>query len=73
MHLPLVSRIPVAYTTPKEADIMANTGTSIGVIGGADGPTAILVSGSFPWAAVGAILIIAAAVILGLRRARKKK
>ena len=52
---------------------MANTGTSIGVIGGADGPTAILVSGSFPWAAVGAILIIAAAVILGLRRARKKK
>ena len=36
---------------------------SVGIIGGADGPTAILVSGSFPWGILLLGLLIIGAVI----------
>ena len=42
------------------------SGQSFGVIGGADGPTAILVAGQFPWAlvAIGAAVTVAVVVAL---------
>ena len=38
---------------------------SVGIIGGADGPTAILVAGEFPWLllAVGGAVLLAAILI----------
>ena len=39
--------------------------SSIGIIGGADGPTAIFVTGGISWLAVAAGVVIAAAVIAG--------
>lgn len=46
----------------------------IGIIGGADGPTSIYVSGSI-WPLVAAVAVIAAAIVLLviLRRRRKAK
>lgn len=46
---------------------------SVGVIGGADGPTAIIVSGS-PWAAavLGAVVLAAIVLCVLLWRRRKK-
>jgi Na+-transporting methylmalonyl-CoA/oxaloacetate decarboxylase beta subunit len=42
---------------------------SVGIIGGADGPTAILVKGGFPIAfiAAAAVLIVIAAIWIGRR------
>ncbi len=37
---------------------------SIGIIGGADGPTEIFVTGVFPWWIVGLIVVIALVVVL---------
>ena len=46
---------------------------SIGIIGGADGPTAVFVTGGFSSAAiVGSLLILIAAAVLVLSRKRKK-
>ena len=59
--------------------MMFTEDASIGIIGGADGPTAILVSGS-PWGLVlellACILVLAAvvtAVVLLIRHFRKRK
>lgn len=41
---------------------------SIGVIGGADGPTAIFITGSFPWGLLLLAAICAAAVIWFFKR-----
>ena len=50
----------------------SNESDSIGIIGGADGPTAIFVSSSFNWWSIiiGAVIIIAiiVAIILYLKR-----
>ncbi len=46
---------------------------SVGVIGGADGPTAIFVSSSVNWGLViGTAVVIAAGIILLFVRKRKK-
>lgn len=37
---------------------------SVGVIGGADGPTAILVAGQFPWALVAIGVAVTVAVVV---------
>ena len=42
---------------------------SLGIIGGADGPTAILVAGRFPWE----ILILAAVAVAAIIWYRKRK
>ncbi len=55
--------------------IMTDSSASIGIIGGADGPTAILVTGSpLDWVIPIVVLavIVAAAVIL-IRKLKKKK
>ncbi len=48
--------------------------SSIGIIGGSDGPTAIFVSGS-PMAAVAAIAVVAAIIVLVviIRKKKNKK
>ena len=43
---------------------------SIGIIGGADGPTAVFVTGRFPWEIIAMAVICVAAVIW--LRSRKK-
>ena len=43
---------------------------SIGIIGGADGPTAVFVTGRFPWEVV---LIGAVSIALGIYFFRKEK
>ena len=43
---------------------------SIGIIGGADGPTAIFVTGSFPW---GSILLCTAVLALAVYLIRNRK
>ena len=43
---------------------------SIGIIGGADGPTAVFVTGRFPWEIV---LIVLLAVCAGIWFIRRKK
>ena len=50
------------------------SGQSFGIIGGADGPTAILVAGQFPWAlvAIGVAVTAAVAVTLILLFKNKK-
>jgi hypothetical protein len=47
---------------------------SVGIIGGADGPTAILVKGGFPIAfiAAAAVLIVIAAIWIGAAADKKK-
>ena len=54
----------------------ANTGASIGIIGGADGPTAIFVAGSFGgvWllVAIGVVLVAAITVVVILLLKKKK-
>lgn len=47
--------------------------SAIGIIGGADGPTSIIVAGAFPWTIVGAAIVVAAAVALGVYFAKRKK
>lgn len=47
--------------------------SAIGIIGGADGPTSIFVASAFPWTIVGAVIIVAAAVALGVYFAKRKK
>ena len=42
---------------------MMNEAYSIGVIGGADGPTAILIAGRFPWEVLLLSSVLIAAVI----------
>ena len=44
---------------------------SIGIIGGADGPTAIFVTAGFPWGLIFAILGCIALVILGVIMSRR--
>lgn len=47
---------------------------SIGIIGGADGPTVVMVSGSILPLVIGAVLIVLAVVgVILLIRLRKKK
>ena len=41
---------------------------SLGIIGGADGPTAILVAGRFPWEILLLVLLCIAAVIWFIKR-----
>lgn len=43
---------------------------SIGIIGGADGPTAILITGRFPWEIV-ILGIIAAMAVIWILKTRK--
>lgn len=46
-----------------------NQANSIGIIGGADGPTAVFVTGRFPWEiAVLGLLCIGAAIWLYMRK-----
>ena len=47
-----------------------NTAYSIGVIGGADGPTAIYVAGRFPWELVLLGIVCLGAVIWYFKRKR---
>ncbi len=51
----------------------ANEQAAIGIIGGADGPTAIFVSGEFPWLFVGATVLLIAAVVIGIIVAKSVK
>jgi Na+-transporting methylmalonyl-CoA/oxaloacetate decarboxylase beta subunit len=46
------------------------TAQSIGIIGGADGPTAIFITGRFPW---GLLLIGIVCIVIVIRYVRKKK
>lgn len=43
---------------------------SIGIIGGADGPTAIFVAGRFPWEIV-ILAVICIAAVIWLRKRKK--
>ena len=45
--------------------------SSIGIIGGADGPTAIFITAGFPWGLLFAILGCIALVILGIIMSRR--
>ena len=45
--------------------------SSIGIIGGADGPTAIFITAGFPWGQLFAILGCIALVILGIIMSRR--
>ncbi|MBQ4598689.1 MAG: hypothetical protein IJB19_02120 [Clostridia bacterium] len=45
----------------------------IGIIGGADGPTAVLVASHFSWLWVGICVVAAAAVILAVVLYKKNK
>ena len=45
--------------------------SSIGIIGGADGPTAIFITAGFPWGLLFAILGCIALVILGIIMGRR--
>lgn len=47
------------------------SGTSIGTIGGADGPTAIFVTGSFPWGLLTGLCGCIALVVLGIIMSRR--
>ncbi len=47
-----------------------NEAASIGIIGGADGPTAVFVVGRFPWEIV---LLAAAGIVLFVYLLKKKK
>ena len=53
----------------KEAMRMEET---IGVIGGADGPTSIFVAGADPVAVIAAVIIVAAAVAVAFRHVKRK-
>ena len=46
---------------------------AIGVIGGADGPTSMFVAGANPVAIIAAVIIVAAAILLGIRHGKMKK
>jgi len=49
-------------------------GASVGIIGGADGPTAIFITGSMiPWARIILLVIFVTLVILALRMSRRKE
>ena len=45
--------------------------SSIGIIGGADGPTAIFVTAGFPWGLIFAVLGCIALAILGILMSRR--
>ena len=45
-----------------------NKAYSIGIIGGADGPTAIFLTGRFPWEIIIAAALIVAAVVWLIKR-----
>ena len=45
-----------------------NNAYSVGVIGGADGPTAIFVTGSFPWELILMVLVCVIGAIWLLKR-----
>ena len=45
---------------------------TIGVIGGADGPTSIFVAGADPVAVIAAVIIVAAAVAVAFRHVKRK-
>lgn len=47
------------------------SGSSIGTIGGVDGPTAIFVTGSFPWGLLLALFCCIALVVLGIIMSRR--
>ena len=47
-----------------------NEAVSIGIIGGADGPTAVFVTGRFPWES---ILLVVISIALCVYLFRKKK
>lgn len=47
------------------------SGSSIGIIGGADGSTAIFVTGSFPWGLLLALFCCIASVVLGIIMSRR--
>lgn len=60
----------------KEGNLMQNS--SVGIIGGADGPTAIFVTSSFSplsvlLVAAGAVLVVAAVVVAVYRHNKNKK
>lgn len=48
------------------------SGQSFGIIGGADGPTAIFVAGQFPWALVAIGVAVTVAVVVTLILLLKK-
>jgi len=55
---------------------MSNGAVSVGIIGGADGPTSILIAGPALgrlWLAAGVVLAAAAVVWLIIRRRKKNK
>lgn len=47
--------------------------TSIGIIGGADGPTVISVASDMSWLSIGGLIIAAIIVALVIYRIKKKK
>ena len=50
------------------------SGADIGIIGGADGPTAVFVARSFfPWLAIAALILLCLAVYLFLHRVMRRK
>ena len=86
--LPLPADFAVEETEPAETeafetflpeteyapDTNNNGGADIGIIGGADGPTAIFVAGSLlPLIVVGAVVMLAAGVVIGIIVGRKCK
>jgi hypothetical protein len=86
--LPLPEDFAVEETEPAETeppetflpeteyapDTNNNGGADIGIIGGADGPTAIFVAGSLlPLIVVGAVVMLAAGVVIGIIVGRKCK
>ena len=69
-YAPCVPHQLMVNSLYQEAIIMLNISGAIGIIGGADGPTAIFVSSGETFAVVAAVLVFAAAAALGLWHAR---
>ncbi len=44
----------------------------IGIIGGADGPTAVLIASEFPWLLIGACALVMTAVVVAVILCKKK-
>ena len=63
---------PEVFVAGAQAVVQsASSGAAIAVIGGADGPTAIFVTGSFPWGLLLALFCCIALVVLGIIMSRR--
>ena len=67
----LSSMLPPLFLSLWMLGVGLPSGTSIGTIGGADGPTAIFVTGSFPWGLLTGLCCCIALVILGIVMSRR--